>query len=243
LRRSISSIVLLALPLLPLTTAGALASPIIGVTGLSDPAQTIGFDESVPNLGGPLPQGVPVSDQFIDFGVTFAIGTIAGSSPLFTEDLAPTFQVNGRTLVNDFGGSNCQGTTQGCPPFRIHFTQDVGAAAFQMITRPGISSFEALLNGTAVERFSTTTGGLGGSAATNFVFGFDNIVFNEILVSPGGPGDEAFIDNVQYKLPTDAPVPEPQTVALLAAAVIGIRLLGGARRRETLDQRRPECDV
>ena len=230
--------VLLALPLLPLTSAAALASPIIGVAGLSDPTRTIGFDEPVDTGFGtpsPLPQGVPVSDQFSALGVTFAIGTTAGSSPLFTEDLAATFQVNGRTLVNDFGGSNCQSTTQGCPPFRIHFTQDVDAAAFQMITRTGSSSFTALLDGAVVEQFSTTTSGLGGTTATNFVFGFEDIVFDEILVRPGGPGTEAFIDNVQYRLASDLAVPEPRTVALLAIPLLGMTLLGARRR----DVRRP----
>jgi hypothetical protein len=178
----------------------------------------------------PLPQDVPVADQFIGLGVTFAIGTPAGSSPLFTEDLAATFQVNGRTLVNDFGGSNCQGTTQGCPPFRIHFTQDVDAAAFQMITRSGSSSFVALLNGAIMEQFSTTTSGLGGSTATNFVFGFQNIVFDEILVRPGGPGAEAFIDNVRYRLASGIPVPEPRTIGLLALPLLGMTLLGARRR-------------
>jgi hypothetical protein len=97
-------------------------------TGISNPAQTIDFNDLT------VPNGTPVTTQYP--GVTFS-GTFASSY---------TFpNVSGRNIEN-FGNL-----------ISIQFSTTQTRVAFALVSNPTTTTFTALLNGAVVESFTAST--------------------------------------------------------------------------------------
>lgn len=179
----------------------ASADPITNAFGLLTPDATITFSEV------PLANETALDTQFSAFGVTFAnlfaATTLVGA---LSAPAAENFQnVTGCTIST-------------CIPFDIFFTSQVTAAAFQMITNPGTSTFQAFLNGGLIESFTAAT-----TIPSTTYYGFESIVFDQIHVIPAGGA--AGIDNIEFTRAL-TPVPEPASIML-----VGIGLLGAGAKR------------
>ena len=105
----------------------------------------------------------------------------------------------------------------------ILFDSAVSGASFaHRVSATVVVSYTALLAGSALEQFSLIPGNTG--FATPRIFGFDNIVFDEIRISynvNAGMG----LDDIRFRT---AAVPEPGTLALFTLGLLG---LGFARKR------------
>lgn len=139
-----------------------------------------------------------LTNQYSSLGVTFS----------------GLFQKNGFIFpnINAFAASNSFPITN---PFLISFAQSQSQAAFSMVTNPGTSTFEALLNNSLVDTFSTATT----STSSNNFYGFTGVTVDAIRVTARG-GGSAIIDNIQLSPATAQSVPEP-------FSIIGT-LVGGA---------------
>lgn len=188
------------------SAAQAGAAPITNAFGLLTPDATITFSEVL------LANDTPLNSQFSALGVTFQdlflsttlVGTLSAPA-------AENFQ-------NAVG---CTPTT--CNPFDIFFTSDVTAAAFQMVTNPGTSTFQAFLNGVLVESFTAGT-----TIPSATYYGFESIVFDQIHVIPAFSA--AGIDNIEFtRAPTS--VPEPASIMLLGIGLLSTGALRWRRRR------------
>ncbi|MBD2480563.1 PEP-CTERM sorting domain-containing protein [Planktothrix sp. FACHB-1365] len=186
----------------------AQAASLTNSTGLTNPTQTINFNEV--SLG----EGEQVTNQFSSLGVSFTnLYNITFYNGYFPN-------IAGNTLANfsnPYGGSIEN-------PFSIKFNTNQTAAAFSMISNPGTSIFTALLNGAVVETFNAVT-----QYSGNF-YGFTDILFDEILVnSAQGTNGAALIDNLQTVAATKS-VPEPaSTLGLLALGAMGA---GSLKRKQ-----------
>jgi hypothetical protein len=182
------------------------AAPIINsATGVSNPGQVITFSEVV------LPDGSPLTNQYSGLGVTFQ-GMFYNPQPLF--------------FPTDPSAGNFSFTVPNAPitPFSIFFNTPQQAAAFQIVTNPGITTIEALLNGNVVESFQVAT-----NFPTDGLYqGFEGITFDQIRVNtPPNTNLAALIDNLQS---TNAP--EPATLAVFGLLAVGA--FGLNRRLKTI---------
>ena len=175
-------------------------------SGLASPNTTITFDEIVP------PAGTVVTTQYSGLGVSFSNLVYASQGGGFPH-------IDNNNLGNFNGGLNGG-------LFSIHFLQQQTEAAFAMVTNQGTSTFTALLNGVVAETFTLGTTVF----SSNNFYGFTNILFDEIQVTPGGYGSYALIDNIQLGSSATESVPEPASVlGLLALGALGA---GSARKRQ-----------
>ncbi|WP_332854466.1 PEP-CTERM sorting domain-containing protein [Duganella sp. S19_KUP01_CR8] len=137
-------------------------------------------------------------------GVTFGAGNYV------TGAYDGTFPNMVGTVLSNF--SPCCTT-----PTTMTFASNLSGAAFNYVSNDGESTFTAYLGATQVASFTATTG-YGGE-----FYGFQNVVFNSIKIDSGGVNNAYIIDNLQT-----APVPEPETYAMLLG---GLGLLALVRRR------------
>lgn len=162
----------------------AIATSFTNNFGLASPPQTITFDEFV------LPDGTPITSQYSSLGVSFSPNLYLNSQgqasfPGIFENNAANFD----PVVN---------------PFQLVFSQVQQEVAFGLATNPAFTTFTALLNGVAVESFTTATT----FDDANAFHGFSGILFNSIEVNVDS--DLALIDTIQFES-----VPEPASVVLL----------------------------
>jgi hypothetical protein len=135
--------------------------------------------------------GTALTNQYSSLGITFS----------------GLFQQNGVTFPNidTFNAGNFNPTTN---PFLISFTQPQSQAAFSLITNPGQSFFEALLNNSVVDLFDLETT----FDSSNNFYGFTGVTFDAIRVTAGGSSGRARIDNIQFGTATAQSVPEPFSI-------------------------------
>jgi hypothetical protein len=191
---------------LALFARAAQAGPIANTTGLSSPNTTITFSELSFALGA------PITSEFSAYGVVF-------SPSGWYDAQGVTSCCNG--IVADYIANFTGPPAPISNPWSILFTADQTEVAFALATNPGTATFTALLGGTPVESFSSSTSF---NSSTPYYFGFTGITFDEIRISVGGD-QVALIDNIQLG---SAAVPEPHTFALIASALFALAL---ARRR------------
>jgi hypothetical protein len=188
------------------------AASITNGFGLDNPTQTITFDEI------DFPIGTEITTQYSGLGVTFSnlfLYTERQGSFNLNDNILSNFDV---TLSGPFG------------PFSINFLQQQTAAAFALITNPGISTFTALLNGVVIETFNAETQ----LELTDNFYGFSGILFDEIQVNPGGSNTAAGIDNLQLSPLTSTSVPETSSVlGLLSMGALSIGFCHKRRQKTT----------
>jgi hypothetical protein len=136
-------------------TNPAQATSLVNGTGISNPAATITFSEI------PLANGTALTNQYTSLGVTF--------TGLFYNPFASSFPNITPPSAGNFPNSTFNPRTN---PFIISFSQSQSAAAFSLASgSAGTSTFEALLNGTVVDSFSSATSF---DSSTNF-YGFTGV--------------------------------------------------------------------
>jgi hypothetical protein len=203
-RNTFASVAAIALTTFVQVSAGR-ADFIQNSTGITSPDITLGFGEV------PIRMGTPITDQYAPFGVA------SMTNLFFNTDGMPIGLPNiGGARLNNFPVNTGPIFT----PFSMTFTQPLTGVAFAMITNPGISGFDALLDGGLVATADAPTD----LTSRNNFFGFTNITFDEIVVRPGGVNNAVAFDNLQLQFAPTA-VPEPGTLALLMTAGPGLVLL------------------
>jgi preprotein translocase subunit Sec61beta len=163
-----------------------------------------------------LSSGVSVTNQY---------GGVAFSPGMFQQPRdCSGFAHMTNDCIGNFDGSGAINN-----PFTIVFDSAQTEAGFNMVTNDGDTLFEALLGSTLVESSTRTTGAPAADdlTAINF-FGFKEITFDRIRVTAGGTGGAALIDNLTFD-ETEAPAPEPGSLALAGLALSALVL--AARRR------------
>jgi hypothetical protein len=181
-----------------LSTSAMAATIVSSATGIAAPAYTITFDEHV------LGTGANVTNQFAADGVSF--------TPLLSYSSQTGYpNVTGKTITN-FPSNQFQ--------FSLNFTNDQQAVSFAMVSNSSQWRFESLLNGSAVEMFTSVV-----STGSNDFYGFRNSLFDEIRIT-SLQNDYMIIDNIS--LSNTSQVPEPAPLALMGLAALG---LAAARRK------------
>jgi len=195
---------------LALLSGSARADFFNAETGLAAPDRTVDFESAV------LAPNEAVSDQFLDQGLKF-------DSAFANADMNPAFaHFNGNRV------GNFRANVGSLTDFAIHFVKPVSAAAFAMVTADGgVSTFEAYFHGSPVETVTAAT------SLTNPVniYGFRDIVFDELKIHTNTTDRALIIDNLQF---INAPVPEPASVGLLLP---GLGLLMWLKRRRSAQAR------
>ena len=163
---------------------GTNADFITNSFGLVSPDQVIEFDEV-----SDLPIKICVLNQYEKFGVVFSPCLLESLGKFFPNPNGDEFFLGNYFFVADGPVFN---------PFSIKFTQPVDAAAFSISTWQGETTFSALLGGEVVETHVASTG----FTSVNNFFGFEGIVFDEIVVEISADNgiDIGIIDNLQYNL-------------------------------------------
>ena len=186
----------------------AQATPLFNNSGLGPPTVTF-------NPPPVLSQGSEVTNQYDGFGVNFSDFFYNTQPVLFpTESLANFDSV--------FVTRNTNGSAS------ILFSRVLHAVAFALQGGPGDVTISALLNDNAVESFTREIrqSVLPDTTQANNFYGFTNISFNEIKISPPDGFNLFQLDNLQFSR-----VPAPGTLALLGLGLAA--LFFGKRRADT----------
>lgn len=191
-----------ALATLALMTGAARAGFIHDGVGLNEPHRSVDFD------GIPLGPNQRVTDQFLGLGLRF-------EAAFANADLDPRFpNMSGNRIGNYRAGIGHE------DDFTIHFLAPTTAAAFALVTADqGISTLEAYLHGVLVEAATAPSSVLD---PVN-IFGFRDIVFDELRIRTASFDGALTIDNLQI-----ANVPEPASAGLVS---LSLGLVAWLRRR------------
>jgi hypothetical protein len=181
----------------------ATAEQIDNNVGITDPTQVITFDEFT------FPTGTPITNQYASLGATFSPGLCYNVQPIFF----PTASLGSFSCSGGAGGGNNA----------IFFDGPVTGAAVALQSNPETTTFTALLDGVTVDTFSTGTNlsVLPDLTHASDFYGFDNEVFDELLIQNGSGIYQ--IDNLQFTA-----TPEPGSMFLLAS---GLLVALAARKR------------
>ena len=190
-----------------MSSKSAQAAPFKRDTGLTNPDQTLIFDEIV------LARHAIVTDQYSGLGIEFSPGLIYN----IQENLRDSFYNVGGNRIGNFPRAVLN--YNAINPFSIKFLEEQREVAFAMIANPGISSFTALLNGSVVETFSTFTI----SVSPDNFYGFTDIVFDEVQIKVGGLGEPMLLDNLQTIKASEKSVSELTNIlGIFAIGIFGI---------------------
>lgn len=196
--------------------ASASAATIEGAAvGISNPDQIITFSE----VAG-LTTGDSVTDEYAALGVTF------DPNGFYFSSVSARPNVSGPVLTNFVGGNDPAYVN----PLSIKFSNDVSAASFTLTSAIRNGTFEALLDGVVVSTFMTVLNpGNNVAADVNNIYGFFDILFDEIRVTIGAAGSNnaVVIDNLAYA----TAVPLPAALPLFLAGIAGIGFAGRGRRK------------
>lgn len=145
-------------------------------TGLSNPGQTITFDEHV------FPMNTVITNQYADLGVTFSPNVFYSPQngfPNITGNDVGNFTFTGQGPLN---------------PVTMNFSTTQSSVAFAMAADNTPYTFNALMNGNVVDSFTTTVG-----FSSNDFYGFTNDTFNSISITRDTTGGGPFwlLDNLQ----------------------------------------------
>jgi hypothetical protein len=196
----------LAVAALALLSQAAYATAISNsTTGFASPIVTITFDEHV------LPVQSAVTSQYADLGVTFSPNLYYSSQI----DEFPNITGNNVSNFNFIGDGDVF-------QFSLNFATDQTDVAFAMVSNGTTWLFEALLNNSVIDAFTTFV-----EVSDSDFFGFTGITFDEIRIT-SLDDDYMIIDNLQ--LGNAENVPEPAALALLGMGMAGF----AARRRVKL---------
>jgi len=193
--------------LLSLLPLAANAIPIMGIEDLPDTTSIITFNDAT------LPNFSPVTDEFLNEGATFA--------GLFYDDgFSPRANTDG-ALLGQFGRDVTAS---------LLFNNAVNRAAFAFSSNAGNATFTSFLAGVLVESFTADISGTAFIPADPLrrpnVFGFEESLFDEIVLTTGGNSTGFSLDNVSFD---EAEVPAPATLALFGLGLAGI---GYSRRKK-----------
>jgi hypothetical protein len=191
----------------PPTQAGQIIS---AATGLASPTSTITFDEIVLNTGA------LVSNQYAGLGVSFSPSVLYSPQTGFSN-------IQGNDVGNFFNGSSP------VDPVTLNFTSAETSVAFAMVSNSSSYQFQAKLNNTLVDSFTSTVG----TGSSDF-YGFTGETFNSITITSLGNPDFWLIDNIELGKAVAAP--EPASLALLGVGMIGTGVMVRRRRQSGTTQ-------
>jgi hypothetical protein len=188
----------LAVVLLCIAGAAQAATIDSRTAGIDAPSGAVHFDEVS------LANGTRVTDQYAAFGVTFTPGITyldrVSPRPNFENPAAVTFEIS-------------DGRVEAIDPVSLRFTEIVDAASFAMTLGANTTRFTALLGGVAQESFDTSV--VGAEAANNF-YGFEEILFDEILIDVQSGDRTGALDTISFRV---AEVPLPAGLPLIIGAL------------------------
>lgn len=168
--------------------------------------------------------GLATPDVLIDLnslsGGTLINSQFAGQGIVFSSTLG-SFLAQSSCI---FGSGGCSNTTNGSLSnvYSFLFSSDVSDVSLRLVTNTGTTTFTALLNGSTVESFSTSTN----TSSVNAYYGFSGIVFDELRYTINAINSNFNLDDVAFNFANA--VSEPTALALLGIGLFG---LGFGRRK------------
>ena len=193
-----SAFALLYLLVAGLLPALASATPATDFSYFDGSAISLDFDEIT------MPQSTVLTNQYAGFGVVF-------SPNVWFENHRSNLGWDNHNIANFLTG-----TSTANPTVEIVFSQNVTGAAFEFAANTGSRfRFQALLDGSVVERFNHRSTG----CCAAIVLGFEDVEFDTLRITHRS-GDDFFIaDNLTWQ-----PIPEPGTALLIAFGLAGLAL-------------------
>lgn len=192
-----------AFVLLPLLLAGLLpslasATPATDFSYFDSDAVSLDFNEIT------MAQSTVITNQYAGFGVLF-------SPNVWFENNRGNLGWDNHNIANFLTGTTTANTT-----VEIAFSQNVTGAALEFAANTNSRfRFQALLDGSVVERFNYRATG----CCAAVVLGFEDIEFDTLRITHRN-GDDFFIaDNLTWQ-----PIPEPGTALLLVFGLAGLAL-------------------
>lgn len=211
------------------------ASALLVAISASAQSYNITFDAGDP-LGG-LAAGATLANQYAAFGVTFSPNAFSGAgSSSSGENWATNTNMGIVSSVpgGDVGGLGVPSLVSGNLLHSFSgWLAENGDPSFRASFAGGITAFSAAFAGVGVGldvrlfayNGATLLGTVVGGGTGQFSLAFTAANITSIVVTPGSFDDWVGVDNISYTL---APIPEPETYALMG---LGLCAVAWARRR------------
>jgi len=187
----------------------------VGIGAFSGGETVIGFDS--------LSEDEVVTTQFLPLTVDFSGSShVSGSTSAGVGSEAWFFFAAPGTAVLQNFADSCGASPSYCLPVVIDFTIPYALIGFDLVTNPGMTTVTVTLTSAGVSTpFLIPTG-----SPESFVGFFDPSGIDQIVIS-GAPLNGAIgLDDLRF----EAPIPEPGTLSLLGAGILGLAALRRRRR-------------